>query len=196
MERRGGMERESLLIKESIEGSEKAFANIVDNYKNYIFAIILNFIKDYGEAENVAQEVFLQIYTSLPTYDNNNFKAWIGKIAANKSIDWIRRRKTRFREEAVENTTDLIDSTSLGTASDKNNPEMSIVDKERKEVLTRALNNMPEIYRVVIDKFYFQEKSYEMIAKEEDAPIKTIASRLYRAKILLKEKWREENEAL
>jgi len=192
MERRGGMERESLLIKESIEGSEKAFANIVNNYKNYVFAIILNFIKDHGEAENVAQEVFLQIYTSLPTYDNDNFKAWISKIAANKSIDWIRRKKTKFREEAVENTMDLIDS----TASDKNNPEISIVDKERKEVLIRALNNMPEIYRVVIEKFYFQEKSYEMIAKEEDIPIKTIASRLYRAKILLKEKWREENETL
>jgi len=192
MERRGGMERESLLIKESIEGSEKAFANIVNNYKNYVFAIILNFIKDHGEAENVAQEVFLQIYTSLPTYDNDIFKAWISKIAANKSIDWIRRKKTKFREEAVENTMDLIDS----TASDKNNPEISIVDKERKEVLIRALNNMPEIYRVVIEKFYFQEKSYEMIAKEEDIPIKTIASRLYRAKILLKEKWREENETL
>jgi len=186
------MERESLLIKESIEGSEKAFTSIVNNYKNYIFAIILNFIKDYGEAENVAQEVFLQIYTSLPTYDNDNFKAWISKIAANKSIDWIRKNKKKFREEAAVNTAYLID----GTASDKDDPEISIVGKERKEVLTRTLNNMPEIYRVVIEKFYFLEKSYEMIAKEEDVPIKTIASRLYRAKILLKEKWREENEAL
>ncbi len=186
------MEGERSLIKESIEGSEKAFVNIVNNYKNYIFAIILNFIKDYGEAENVAQEVFLQIYTSLPSYDDNNFKAWIGKIAANKSIDWIRKKKAKFREEAVESTAELIDS----TASDKNNPEMKAVEREKKEILKRALNNMPEIYRIVIEKFYFQEKSYELIANEEGVPIKTIASRLYRAKILLKEKWREENEAL
>lgn len=186
------MERESLLIKESIDGNEKAFASIVNNYKNYVFAIILNFIKDYGDAENVAQEVFLQIYTSLSSYNNDNFKAWIGKIAANKSIDWIRRKKARFREEAVENAIELIDSTS----SDKNSPEVFIVDKERKEVLSRALNNIPEIYRVVIEKFYFQDMTYEMIAKEEDVPIKTIASRLYRAKIILKEKWREENETL
>lgn len=187
------MEKERLLIMESIEGNEKAFANIINTYKNYIFAIILNFIKDYGEAENVAQEVFLQIYTSLPTYDNGNFKAWVGKIASNKSIDWIRKKKSKFREEVSENTTDLID----GTVADKsNNPEMSIVDKERKEVLAKALSSIPENYRIAIEKFYFQEKTYEMIAKEENVPVKTIASRLYRAKILLKEKWREENEAL
>ena len=185
------MERESLLIKESIKGDEKAFADIVNNYKNYIFAIILNFIKDYGEAENVAQEVFFQIYTSLPNYNNENFKAWIGKIAANKSIDWIRKKKAKYREEAVGSTVDLIDGTMID-----NNPETFIVQKERKEALSNVLNDMPEIYRVVIEKFYFHDKSYGVIAEEENVPIKTIASRLYRAKIILKEKWREENETL
>ena len=189
--RRGGMERESLLIKESIKGDEEAFAGIVNNYKNYVFAIILNFIKDYGEAENVAQEVFFQIYTSLPNYNNENFKAWIGKIAANKSIDWIRKKRAKYREEAVENPADLIESTMCG-----NNPEAFIVQKERKEALEKVLSSMPDIYRVAVEKFYFHDKSYEVIAREEDVPIKTVASRLYRAKILLKEKWREENEAL
>lgn len=187
------MEKERLLIKESIEGSEKAFANIINVYRNYIFAIVLNFIKDYGEAENVAQEVFLQIYTSLPSYDNGNFKAWIGKIAANKSIDWIRKKKSKFNEEPSENTTDLIDSSSYDKSG---NPEIFIIDKEREEVLMRVMGSIPDNYRIALEKFYFQEKPYEMIAKEENVPVKTIASRLYRAKILLKEKWREENETL
>nr|WP_312577976.1 sigma-70 family RNA polymerase sigma factor [Sedimentibacter sp.] len=187
------MEKESLLIKESIEGDEEAFTEIVNIYKNYIFAIILNFIKDYGEAENVAQEVFLQIYASLGTYDNKNFKGWIGKIAANKSVDWIRKKKSKFREEVFDNTTDMIDNME---PYQNNNPEISLVDKEKKEVLAKALSNIPEIYKNTIEKFYFQDKSYELIAKEEDVSIKTVASRLYRAKILLKEKWREENETL
>lgn len=186
------MEEENLLIKKSIEGSQDAFARLVDIYKNYVFAIILNFIKDYGEVENVAQEVFLQIYISLSTYNNDNFKGWIGKIAANKSIDWIRRKRAKFSEESVENTTNLIDGVSLA----KNNPEMSVVRKERKELLLKVINKMPEIYSTAIEKFYFQEKSYEMIAEEEGVTVKTIASRLYRAKILLKKKWREENETL
>lgn len=187
------MEKERLLIKESIEGNEKAFANIINIYRNYVFAIILNFIKDYQEAENVAQEVFIQIYTSLPSYDNGNFKAWIGRIASNKSIDWIRKRKVRFNEEVCENTAELID----GTVSDKSSsPEAYLVEREKKEAVMRVLNGIPEIYRIAVEKFYFQEKSYEIIANEENVPVKTIASRLYRAKILLKEKWREENETL
>ncbi len=187
------MESEKLLIKESIQGSDQAFAEIVHNYKNYVFAIVLNFIKDYGEAENVAQEVFLQIYIALPSYSSENFKGWIGKIAANKSIDWIRKKKSKFNEKVIEDAGSIIDMKDIQS---KDNPESFIIDNERKELLINALSSIPEIYRTVVEKFYFEEKSYEEIALEENAPVKTIASRLYRAKLLLKTKWREENEAL
>jgi RNA polymerase sigma factor (sigma-70 family) len=187
------MDRESLLIKRTCGGDEEAFSEIIDIYKNYIFAIILNFIKDYDEAENVAQEVFYQIYVSLNQFDNINFKAWISRIATNKSIDWIRKRKSRFREEILENSEGVID---IVGSSERENPEILLVEKENKEVLNKALNSIPEIYREAIEKFYFKEMTYEEIAKEEDVTVKTIASRLYRGKNLLREKWREENEAL
>lgn len=187
------MDNESLLIKRSLEGNEEAFAQIVEIYKNYVFAIILNLIKDYNEVENVAQEVFLQIYISLPQYDNNNFKAWISRIAANKSIDFIRRKKAKFKEETLENSEDIID---IAGADRRDNPEILLVEKERKEALNKVLANIPDIYRQVLEKFYFQEKSYEEIAKEENVSVKTIASRLYRSKNILRQKWREENEAL
>lgn len=187
------MDKESLLIKRTIEGDEEAFSEIIDIYKNYVFAIILNFVKDYNEAENVAQDVFYQIYVSLDQFDNVNFKGWISRITSNKSIDWIRKKKAKFKEETLENSEDIIDI--VGT-SVNDNPEMLLVEKENKEALNRALHSIPNIYRKVLENFYYQGMSYEEIALEEEVSIKTIASRLYRAKNILREKWREENETL
>lgn len=187
------MDKESLLIKRSLEGDERAFSEIIDIYKNYIFSIILNFIKDYSEAENVAQEVFYQIYVSLNQFDNKNFKGWISKIASNKSIDCIRRKKARFKEETLENSEDII---NIAGYSEEYSPEVLLIKKENRETLNNVLLSIPDIYRIVIEKFYFQGMSYEDIAAEEDVAVKTIASRLYRGKNILKEKWREENEAL
>jgi len=191
VERRGGMENEGLLIEKAALGDEDSFSILINNYKKYVFAIILNFIKNYDEAENVAQEVFFQIYVSLPKYDQNNFKAWIGRIATNKSIDWLRKKRAKFKDEILESFDNFDNNVDL-TA----NPEIVLLERYKHDELKKALNDIPDIYRVALEKFYFREKSYEAIAEEEDVTIKTIASRLYRAKVLLREKWRCEDESL
>jgi RNA polymerase sigma factor (sigma-70 family) len=185
------VDREKILIEKARSGHEDSFAELIDLYKNYIFAIILNFIKDYNEVENIAQEVCLQIYISLPSYNQQNFKGWIGRIATNKSIDWLRKKKAKFRDEALED-----DYLEVLSADHQDNPEILLIEKERRERLRQLIRSIPDIYRIPLEKFYFQDKSYERIAEEEGVAIKTIASRLYRAKILLKEKWREEDETL
>lgn len=187
------MSNESGLIKRALEGDQDSFAKIVDLYKNYVFAIILNFIKDYNEVENVAQEVFLQIYLSLPNYQDDNLKGWIGRITSNKSIDWLRKKKSKFREEVMENSDEIIDNPKL---SHTETPEEILIKKEKREEVARLCKSVPPIYEDVIMKFYLQGKSYEEIAKEEGTTVKTIASRLYRGKNMLKEKWRGENETL
>lgn len=187
------MINESVLIKKAIEGDQDAFAKIVDFYKNYVFAIIFNFIKDYNEVENVAQEVFLQIYLSLPKYQDDNFKGWIGRITSNKSIDWIRKKKSKFKEEVMEDSEDIVDNPKF---SHTETPEEILIEKEKKEAVSRLCKSVPPIYEDVIVKFYLQGKSYEEIAVEEGVAVKTIASRLYRGRNMLKEKWREENETL
>lgn len=184
------MDTENLLIDKAKSGDEYSFSKLIDTYKNYVFAIILNFIKDYNEVENIAQEVFLQTYISLPNYENDNFKGWIGRIATNKSIDFIRRKKAKQKEMYVED--EIIES----VLDNRNIPELQLLEMEKKEELLSVLDSIPEIYKNVLVKFYFQEKSYELIAREEDVSIKTIASRLYRAKVLIKEKWRDKDEAL
>lgn len=184
------MESENRLIEKAASGDEQAFSILIDNYKNYVFAIILNFIKDYNDVENIAQEVFFQVYISLSKYNHNNFKAWIGRITTNKSIDWLRKKKSRSDDESLDELADRIYDTQ------NINPEIQLIEKDKKERLAKALNSVPDIYRTSLEKFYFQGKSYENIAEEEQVTAKTVASRLYRAKILLREKWRNEDEAL
>ena len=182
---------ESILIQKAVKGDEIAFRHLVEKYKNYVFAIILKFIKDNKEAENVSQEVFLQIYLSLDKYKDDNFKAWIGKIATNKAIDYTRKKKTRDKEDSMEE--DAIGNLSLSISI---TPETLVLEEERKREIRNTIKNLPEIYGDAIYKFYFQGKSYDEIAMEEKVTKKTIASRLYRGKNLLKGEWGLEDDSL
>ena len=187
------MNNEFQLIEKAKKGDKDSFEEIVDLYKNYVFAIILNFIKDYNEVENVAQEVFLQIYISLPEYKNDNFKAWVSKVASNKSIDWIRKKKSKFREETMEKSDYLIDVVNI---EKEKTPEDILLQKEKTKEISEMCKSVSPIYEDVIIKFYLEGKSYEEIAEEENVAVKTIASRLYRGRNMLKEKWREKDETL
>ena len=74
------MDQDTELIKQTLQGNDNAFEKIIDRYKGYVFAIILNFIKDHGEAENIAQEVFLQIYTSFQSINLTISKDGLAKL--------------------------------------------------------------------------------------------------------------------
>ena len=175
------------LIKQFLSGDENSFKKIIQKYKAYVFAIILNFVKDHNEVENIAQEVFIQVYRSLPQYRFENLKSWIGKITTTKAIDFKRSNAKRFCEETV---VDIEDFRSERDHKSKT-PEELLLQKENSEEIYAICESMPSIYRNVIVKFYFEGKSYQQIAVEDNTPLKTVESRLYRARSLFKEKWRE-----
>lgn len=187
------MNNESSLIQKAKRGDKDSFEELVNLYKNYVFAIILNFIKDHREVENVAQEVFLQIYISLPEYESDNFKAWVSRITSNKAIDWIRKKKSSFKEETMENSDYLLDLVNM---EKEKTPEDILIQKEKSKEIHEMCESISPIYRDVIIKFYLDGKSYKEIAQEENLAVKTIASRLYRGRNMLKEKWGERDETL
>ncbi len=181
------MTEETSLIKRIAQGDKGAFEVIVNQYKNYIFAIILRFIKDPDQVENLAQEVFIQIYLSLPKYKDNNLKAWISRIATNKSIDYIRMLRAKPKETDL----DLSEAEAYQSLDNRESPLELLLRKENEEDLRNLLNDLPEIYRDILIKFYVEEKTYKEIASEENLAEKTIESRLYRARKIAREKWRE-----
>lgn len=173
------MVSEEVLIKTILTGDQEAFRELIEKYQSIVFAIIFNITNDYQETENLAQETFLQVYRSLPQYKFQGLKTWIGRIAANKEIDW--RRYQKVREQQISYSVDGIDlNTSL-----VDSVEEQVIRKEELEKVARLCNQLPSKYSEVVKKYFLQSKSYEQIAAEEGISIRTVESRLYRAKILL-----------
>lgn len=181
------MSLEDILIKRAAAGDKEAFEQLVDKYKGYVFAIILNLTKDDFHAENIAQEVFLQVYLSLPRYRFAGFRTWLGRIAVRKAIDWKRKQQ---RIQAKEKAAALREQLAL--QGEQNSIEETMLQQEDAVRIRVLCRQLPESYRRVITKYYFSGKSCRQIASEEGITVKTVETRLYRARQKLKERWKED----
>lgn len=175
-----------ILIEKIKLGDDEAFRLLVEKYRNDLFRIIYSVLKDQKESEDAVQEVFIKIYTSLPKYENQGFKTWITRIAVNHAID-IKRRQQRRRE-------DISEIVELD-GKDRNGKDLEseVIHRERRQLVRERLNELPDNYRDVIYGYYIAEKSYQQMALEQNVQVKTIETKLYRARIWMKKHWREED---
>jgi len=181
------MDNEELIIKAAAKGNEQAFRIIVEKYQRFVYNICFNVIRDSQHAENIAQETFLQLYKSLSLYEYKGFKTWLGRIALNKAIDYQRKLSNIKKRE-----TSLIGEEEVAAIIHQDSMEEELFRKEDNKKIITMCNELPEVYRDTVKKYYIQEKGYAEIALEEGVSIKTIESRLYRAKKILKERWEED----
>ena len=145
----------------------------------------MGIVQDPHIAADITQDVFLKIYRSIHSYKHQGFKTWISRIATNQSIDYIR-KKSREDKKTI----------SLeeykGKISNEETPEDIFLQEEKRKKLMSLCQNLDSKYSVVLNKYYFENKSYAMIASEENISIKTVESRLYRAKKMMIQRWEEE----
>lgn len=177
---------ETALIKKILNGNEHAFRVLVEKYRVHIFKNVFAVLRNQKDAEDAVQEVFVKIYTSLPHYENQGFKTWITRIAINHAID-MKRKKTRRPEEQL---TDAQEE-SLIAASE--NTEQIVLQKELQLLIRERMNELPPNYRELIYQFYIKEKTYKELAEEQQVKVKTIETKLYRARIWMKNNWKEED---
>jgi RNA polymerase sigma factor (sigma-70 family) len=177
---------DQILIQKILSGNDHAFRLLVEKYRNDLFRVIYAVLRDQKEAEDAAQEVFIKIYISLPKYENQGFKTWITRIAVNHAID-VKRKRDRRKEDVIDNLEDgFLSPQSVSL-------ETQILHGERKNLVHKKLNELPENYRKVIYEFYIAEKSYQQIAEEQNVQVKTIEMKLYRARNWMKKHWKEDD---
>lgn len=168
-----------------MDGNENALRQLIEQYQNYVFQIVYGVVRHSKDAEDITQEVMLQMYRSLPTYRSQGFKSWLSRIAVNKSIDH-KRKMARKREELTE----AIEQVSSTTSHE--NVELSLLNKEKKDFIQKRIDELPSNHRSVVYAYYIEEKSYQQIAEEQGLAVKSIESKLYRAKAWIRNNWKEE----
>lgn len=141
-------------------------------------------LRDQKDAEDATQEAFIKIYYSLPQYENQGLKTWMTRIAVNHAID-LKRKRDRRRE-------DVMEASNLPVSKSKN-LERVVLSKEQRRLVHERLDELPINYREAIYDFYIAEKSYQEMAKEQQVGVKTIETRLYRARNWMKKRWREDD---
>lgn len=172
------------LVARALQGEEAAYRALVERHKRGLFSLIVRLVGDREEAEDLAQEVFVRAFRNLKRFDPGySFSSWLLKIGQNLSIDTLRARKPPaepFHERGEEGP-------PLQISDEVESPEKRAERLETREILGRAVAQLPPHYRAVIHLFHVQEKSYPEIAEILDLPMGTVKTHLYRARQALRE---------
>lgn len=168
------------LVNQVKKGNRDSYALLVDRYKKVIFNLAYRFTHDYTEAEDLSQEIFLKVYIRIDDFKNSaKFFTWLYRVAVNKCIDYQRKSKKVLPPMEIKEEINK---------SNEKDPEECILKKEKVNWVQNAVNSLAEKYKVVIILHHFQGLSYKEISEVLKIPLKTVETRIYRAKKLLKEK--------
>ncbi len=185
------------LLRQYIQGDEDAFREIVDRYKNPLYAFLRRFLNRQDLVEDVFQETFLQLYTSKDKFDlSRPLRPWLFTIAANKAKDALRKiqRHSSMSLGAIADTSDVsIDDVLNLFASYDVTPDKEASDTETAERVRQIVADMPENLRGILILAYFEQFSYKHMAEILSIPIGTVKSRLHTAVAHFTKKWKANN---
>lgn len=166
------------LIQKCLAGQQWHFEELVTRYKKLIYSIVYNMINDKDEISDISQEVFIRIYKALNRYNPEfKFSTWAVRITTNYCLDILRKKKL-----------DSVPIDEIGDLpSSADTPEAKYINKERKERIRKAIEGLPEKYKIPIVLFHQNGLSYEELTRVLNEPMTIIKNRLYRARLMLRD---------
>ncbi|HYF82395.1 MAG TPA: sigma-70 family RNA polymerase sigma factor [Clostridia bacterium] len=174
------------LVSYIVKGKTELFSVIVDRYQSKVFSTVYSYTHDHEETRDLTQEIFIKLYNNLQSYKNKaSFSTWLYRIAVNRCIDWTRKKRLQTISTIYDNSDDEIDIYDT-IADSGGGPEEAFIKQENKAYIRKVVEDLPEIYKTVIILYYFEDFSPQEISDITDVPKRTIETRLYRGKNLLK----------
>ena len=183
-------------IRRVLEGDNTAYEFLQKKYKNLIYSLVKKMIKNDSDVEDLVQETFIKAYKALDKFKfNYSFSAWIYRIASNNTIDFLRKR--RFDTFSIDKP--------IGNAEDENyfeiednsySPDADLISEQKADIITAAINTLPDNYREIIILRHEEELDYKAIAEQLDLPLGTVKAHLFRARKLLYEELKDKYNLL
>ena len=179
---------DNVLFQQALAGDQEAFEALISRYRHSLFRLIYRYIGEYDEAHDVLQQVWLQLYLSLPKlYPNVHVKPWLFTVAHNRSLDVLRRKRLlTFSEVETRNEED--ETAFLNTIPDMSpTPEEVVEQHDLQQAIQRAIQMLPQKYRLVVLLYYVEQMNYAEIGEVLKMPVSTVKARFHRAKPFLRE---------
>lgn len=172
------------LVQLAMKGDEKAYAELLDRYRDAIYYMLLKMVNNKNDAEDLTIEAFGKAFKNIDQYTPNYaFSTWLFKIASNNCIDFIRKKKANIISIDSEEDNSEVSSPSL--QSNTLDPEADMIKNQKVTLMRSVVHKLKPRYRNLIELRYFQEYSYEEIANELNLPLGTVKAQLFRARELL-----------
>jgi RNA polymerase sigma factor (sigma-70 family) len=164
-------------------GDESAFRLLVEEYQDKVLNTCLGFIPSIQDAEDITQEVFIEVYRSVGRFRAEaGFSTWIYRITVNKCLEELRYRKRQKRMAFFKGLLGLEPETLDRLASGFNHPGYALEDKEKAEILYSKIDALPENQRIAFTLHKVEGMSQKEVATIMDVSISAVEALMHRAK--------------
>jgi RNA polymerase sigma-70 factor (ECF subfamily) len=182
------------LVRRVQRGDKGAFDALVLKYQHKLVKLVMRYVRNPAEAEDIAQEAFIKAYRALPQFRGDSaFYTWLYRIAINTAKNAVVSRDRSPIEYNVDrNNIDTDESYDMqGRMKDSETPEGLVLTDEIRTTVNAAIEALPEDLRTAIVLRELEGLSYEEIAAAMGCPVGTVRSRIFRAREAIDQRLRE-----
>ncbi|MEK7487233.1 MAG: sigma-70 family RNA polymerase sigma factor [Planctomycetota bacterium] len=178
------------LVRTYLAGNSSSFDELVKRYSKLVGTIAFGVVRDVEAAKDITQEVFVKAYRSLASLSNpEKFKSWIYGITRTTSIDWLRaQKKNKVSLDELEEKGIALGNASISAGP---TPLQHLEEEESKSRIRQEILTLPEKYKEIILLKHIQNYSYKEICELLGITQSAVETRLFRARLLLKNKLKQ-----
>jgi len=180
------------LVRRVQSGERGAYDLLVLKYQHKVVKLVMRYLRDPAEAEDVAQEAFIKAYRALPQFRGDSaFYTWLYRIAINTAKNALVARDRNPVSYELDTRGEDEPSDMVSRLKDPETPEGLALTEEIRDTVNRAIEALPEDLRTAIILRELEGMSYEEIAASMDCPVGTVRSRIFRAREAIDRQLRE-----